>query len=385
MTKNKIRVLIVRRRDGIGGIEKASETLAQSFAKFGHEAHLYTIKERKPKAIKNGVFYHYIDLEKTQRKNPIGLFVYILSRVFLRFIFPESLFIWQGAYCSQVFKNEVQKLEENYGQFDLILVRCRGSIELIWNYKHNNLWYMLESVNSGFKTSLGDIYNKILYKNKNVIYVSNGIKKKLHNQLDPSIFLREETIYNLVPFEDITEQSNETSSHPIHTPYIVHVARLAEVKNQSLLLNAYALARKKGLTHTLVIIGGGENEQKIKKLAIELDISDFIDFLGPQKNPYPWMKGASALVLTSKSEGLGLVLIEALGLGTMCVSNDCPGGIREVLTGDLSNFIADYNDADDLANKILLAVTAPVEITDEMLNKFKDNVVIENFIGLLEK
>lgn len=383
MKENKLKVLIVRRRDGIGGIEKASETLAQSFTKFGHEAHLYTIKERRSKTIRNGVFYHYTDLEKIQRKKPIGLLLYLFSRVFLRFIFPESLFIWQGIYCSHIFKRKVWQLEKEYGKFDLILIRGRGSIELVWNYKHQNLWYMFESVNSGFKTFLGEFYNKLLYKNKKVVYVSNGIKQQLHNQLDPKLFQREETIYNLVPFNEIIELSKQPCAQPIEVPYIIHVARLAEVKNQNLLLHAYAIARSKSLIHRLVIIGGGENEKTLKNLAKELKISSFVDFLGPQKNPYPWMRNASALVLTSKSEGLGLVLIEALGLGTLCISNDCPGGIREVLTGGLEKYIATYNDTNDLADKIIDAVSDPLKIPASSLNKFRDETVINQFKALL--
>jgi hypothetical protein len=58
-------------------------------------------------------------------------------------------------------------------------------------------------------------------------------------------------------------------------------------------------------------------------------------FKGFQKNPLPWIKGARMLVLSSDSEGFGNVVVEALLLDTPVASTRCPGGVTEILTGEL--------------------------------------------------
>src|SRR5690606_3006072 len=130
------------------------------------------------------------------------------------------------------------------------------------------------------------------------------------------------------------QQALQPATPSFEQPYLVHVGRLVPVKNQRRLLQAYQIAVEHGLKHDLVIIGDGSERAALEVLSEALGLSHKVHFLGSQSNPYPWVKQADAFVLSSNFEGLGLVLIEALALGTPCVACDVPGGIREVLRGD---------------------------------------------------
>src|SRR5690606_40878054 len=98
-------------------------------------------------------------------------------------------------------------------------------------------------------------------------------------------------------------------------------------------------------------------------------------------NPYPWVKQADAFVLSSNFEGLGLVLIEALALGTPCVACDVPGGIREVLRGDQRRLLA-APDEQALAAKMLEAVSHPLPVQDAWVAPFTEAIIIRQLLAL---
>ncbi|HEY7774060.1 MAG TPA: glycosyltransferase, partial [Marinagarivorans sp.] len=94
------------------------------------------------------------------------------------------------------------------------------------------------------------------------------------------------------------------------------------------------------------------NSRKAKKLAAKYDVLDRVIFPGFKKNPYPWIKHAKGLVLSSDFEGFPTVLLEALALGVNVISSDCNFGPREILTGELAQWLVPPGDADALATKM---------------------------------
>ena len=81
------------------------------------------------------------------------------------------------------------------------------------------------------------------------------------------------------------------------------------------------------------IIGTGPHEDKLKQLVDQLNMSTKITFMGFKHNPYPYIKTADVLCMTSDVEGLPMVVQEAMALGTVVVSTRCAGMI-EVLSDE---------------------------------------------------
>ena len=141
------------------------------------------------------------------------------------------------------------------------------------------------------------------------------------------------TIYNPCDSLRIAELSKEACEYEFdpNTFYFVNAGRMVEQKGQWHLLKAFAKFHREVPKSRLLILGEGEMRQKLEQLARELNITDYVDFLGFVENPYKYMAHANCFVLSSLFEGLGNVIIEAMACDIPVISYDCLAGPREML------------------------------------------------------
>jgi glycosyltransferase involved in cell wall biosynthesis len=95
-----------------------------------------------------------------------------------------------------------------------------------------------------------------------------------------------------------------------------------------------------------------------------MGVSDRVILPRFKTNPYPWIKNAELLALSSDFEGLPTVLIEAIVCGTKVVSTNYPHGPNEILLDDLSQYLVTPEDAHQLAITINNALKANINLTD---------------------
>jgi glycosyltransferase involved in cell wall biosynthesis len=158
---------------------------------------------------------------------------------------------------------------------------------------------------------------------------------------------------NAIDIDRIRENAAAPETPPCAGPYIVSVARLDEIqKDHRTLLRAYAqlVATQKGaLNEALVIVGDGGFRAELEALAIELGVGERVHFTGYRNNPHAVVAGASALVLSSRYEGMPMVLLEALALGKPVISTDCPTGPREILDDGKFGLLVPIGNVDAMA------------------------------------
>ena len=81
----------------------------------------------------------------------------------------------------------------------------------------------------------------------------------------------------------------------------------------------------------LIVLGTGNDENKLKELVKELNIVSRVHFLGQVKNPFYYISRSHLFILSSSVEGFPNVLVEAMVCRTAIISTDCISGPREIL------------------------------------------------------
>lgn len=173
------------------------------------------------------------------------------------------------------------------------------------------------------------ILSKLFHVADGYSFISRGLYETLQDVLPkkPTYFLP-----NAIDFREIDRLKNSSLPDeylPIfRKPCIITVGRLTEQKGQWILLRAFAQIQ---LDAHLVILGTGEKEAELKKLAQELKIEKKVFFLGFQSNPFMFLAHARIFILSSLWEGFGNVIVEAMRCSLPVISTDCPSGPGEIL------------------------------------------------------
>lgn len=142
-------------------------------------------------------------------------------------------------------------------------------------------------------------------------------------------------------------------------PIILAAGRLVELKDYPVLISAFADV----LQHRdarLIILGEGPLHAELADLARRLGVEDRLDMPGFVPNPLPFMRLASVLVLSSRLEGFGNVLAEAMACGTPVVSTNCPYGPAEIVDYGRFGPLTPVGDAPALARAIMDVLAAPL-------------------------
>ncbi|CAN5163663.1 glycosyltransferase [soil metagenome] len=166
-------------------------------------------------------------------------------------------------------------------------------------------------------------------------------------------------------------------------PVIVAVGRLSPQKNFRLLLDAFALVRRR-LRARLVILGEGDEREALTRHARSLGVEDDVDLHGFDQNPYRYMARADVFALSSDWEGLPGVLIEALACGASVVATDCPSGPREILEGGRYGRLVPPGRPDRLASALEEAIGDDGRVPDEAWRPYTGPKVARRYATLID-
>lgn len=378
-----MRTLVIVRTLKTGGMERVAVNLADAFADQGHQSHLLYYKKRKDPLYPDnkGVLVHEFNVNKLSLKRPLSILSEVAAKISNLF-WRKSYFLIAGWYGGQRLQKKMNQLEKQYGTFDRIIFRGEGTYENIWSFQHDKAIYVLENIVKPNSPSqkLSKKRFHALFHNRQLAAVSTGVKIAADD-----LFAKENihptyvhVITNPCPIEQIRAKANAEKPQALPSgPYMLNVARLVPQKGQDMLLEAYAKSKQ---SLPLVIVGEGKLNAELKAKAKALGIDENVHFVGNQENPYVWMKHAELFVLSSKFEGLGIVLFEALACGTPILSVDCPGGVRDIFKGELEPYLCEHN-ADALAQKIDLVIEqGRYTVKEEWIEDFKPENVVNAFL-----
>ncbi|MBR6650288.1 MAG: glycosyltransferase [Clostridia bacterium] len=195
-----------------------------------------------------------------------------------------------------------------------------------------------------------------------------------------------EVLHNLIDEERIIELSKiSVTSNDKFT--FVNVGRMSPPKRQDRLVKAAKLLKDDGLNFKIQIVGAGSEESAIKAMISEYGVSDCVDLLGLQTNPYPYVRQADCFVLSSDIEGYCVAVKESLLLGTPVIATNV-SGIKEELCDGKYGIICDVN-----TNSLYKAMKS-VLLSDSILDNFRkdlqnydcaNGVILEKLYAIIER
>lgn len=311
---NTKKVCIVVSSLGGGGAERSSATLSEILFDLGYEIHIISVLDIIDYPYKGKL----LNLGKLKNKNDSTLGRIHRLRVFRNYIKNNNF--------DYIIDNRTR------GGFFKELIISRG----IYNPK--NVIYCVRSYNTELYIHSNRFLGKLLYNSSyKIVTVSSAIRNKLSKEYN---FKNLKVIHNPVDLNLKKIEASESKEK-----YILFFGRLDdEVKNISLLLEAYSKSILPESNIKLKVLGDGEDRDKLTNKAKKLQIDQKIEFLGFKPNPYNIVKAAKFTVLTSKYEGFPRVLIESLALGVPVVSVNCMSGPDEIIV-DAKNglLVENYN------------------------------------------
>lgn len=342
----------------IGGREKVVKNLLENLTKDNNEYKLIIFKKVK-KHISFAVCSYPRDTQiiKTERKYYSSILLWLI-KLFLKEK-PDAI-VTHTTYLMLMFVQTAKLISK-------IILLKKIKIIIVHHMFYELGWKIYHPVES--------LFLKYFHQHSDcIICVSDGLRdyiKNLYNIPNDKI----KRIYN--PIIDSSAFGKNYSVpqefnnfHEI--PKILTVCRLnTKEKDFETLIRAFNLVNKK-IPSLLYIIGEGQRKKEIQELVKKFNLVDKAVLLGARDNPYPYFANSSVFVLSSITEGLPTVLVEAMAHGCPVVSTDCPFGPKELIK--------------DNENGILVPMKNPEKMAEAIINILNNKILAKKLItnGLLK-
>ena len=328
-----------------GGAEKSLVTLLNNFDFDKYDVTLFLLSKEGVylKELNNKIKLKYIfDIEGCKIKVLLNK---VIRKMFFWFISKSKLLNkWKN-----IINNILDDEYDTYISFmegistkiiDLIAPLDKNRIAWVHTDVSTYTWYK-----KYYKSKIEELDCYRRYNH--IVCVSKDSKKGF----EKSYFINDcvKVIYNALDKDIIYKKSKEkvNLSDKLN---ICCIGRLEHEKGQDILINALSKVNK---DIKLYLLGDGSNRKKLENLVEELGLSDNVDFIGFEENPYKYIKNCDVVISPSRHEGFSLVVAESIILEKMIISTKCSGPVEILDNGKYGILVENQDDLSININKIL--------------------------------
>lgn len=199
---------------------------------------------------------------------------------------------------------------------------------------HNPLTVKLDDAAGAKSEALRREFLRWAPRNHRIIAVSQGVASDLVNGVGiPEAMVR--VVNNPVITGELHRRAEAPVEHPFlnpkRVPVILSAGRMTEQKDFPTLLRAFQKVRAQRECRLLILGKHGRGYGELQALIESLGIGQDVSMPGFDANPYKYMARSDVYVLSSRWEGFGNVMVEAMATGLPVVATDCPVGPKEIL------------------------------------------------------
>ena len=311
---------------GSGGIERVSIQLANSLFKKGFHTKILSLFKGKDLPTYTFDGFETLYLNETNEKNMYHRKSnFILSSLFDIFYIIKKI-------------KKVRRLIKKSG--DCIIISSDIKMTLLIKLASINLNVNIKAIEH-FDHDTGNIVlkaiRKILYNMINDVVLLTGEDLKKYNWCKTRITV----IPNILSIPT-TKKSDLTSKK------ILSVGRLTHQKGFDMLLECWKIVSPKYSEWCLEIVGDGEDYTKLNKYIVDNELQN-INIVPFTLDIHKKYLSSSIFVLSSRYEGLGMVLLEAISCSMACISFACPSGPKTIIKNNYNGLLIKKNNIADLS------------------------------------
>ncbi len=172
---------------------------------------------------------------------------------------------------------------------------------------------------------------------------------------------------------------------------VIFVGRYNEQKGLEYLVETWEKVHCQHRDWILHMYGEGEQESMLRQLIQKNSLEEVVVVHQPSRHIMEKYLESSIFLFTSRFEGFGMVLIEAMACGVPVVSFDCPWGPADIIKNGEDGFLVEYLNTDEAAQRVCQLIENPIlrkkmgVQARENIQRYNRDIVMKNWIDLFDE